>query len=389
MVSSSTVMNPQYGVCRNPPGTKIEDFYKWAEHKFDDMDSTLAVQQYIQQTIRQDYTNTEKILSIPPGQDEGVWKYEHLRQFCLELNGLAVRLQAECTPDTCSQMTATEQWIFLCAAHKTPKECPAIDYTRHTLDGAACLLNNNKYFPSRVSIKESSVAKLGSVCRRVYRIFSHAYYHHRQIFDEAENETCLCKRFTLFVIKYNLMSQDNLIVPILDDSSSGNTSNNNSVEIVPSVNYSIAKKPTSKPVSTGIASFLDLPEGVGPDDEDNDEEIVGFEIPPGLDAAEDDDIDDDGADLVDDFSYSTNPNFATLKPSKENLQNESLQSMEADTSGATSHEDEKSTEVEDPKTLDETVIFVELMQSKSVDENETNSSSEMIDEQTVYKEEEI
>ena len=50
-------------------------------------------------------------------------------------------------------MTATEQWIFLCAAHKTPKECPAIDYTRHTLDGAACLLNSNKYFPSRVSIK--------------------------------------------------------------------------------------------------------------------------------------------------------------------------------------------------------------------------------------------
>ncbi|CAF4378116.1 unnamed protein product, partial [Adineta steineri] len=46
-------------------------------------------------------------------------------------------------------MTATEQWIFLCAAHKNPKECPAIDYTRHTLDGAASLLNSNKYFPSR------------------------------------------------------------------------------------------------------------------------------------------------------------------------------------------------------------------------------------------------
>lgn len=71
------------------------------------------------------------------------------RQFCMELNGLAVRLQSECKPETCTQMTATEQWIFLCAAHKTPKECPAIDYTRHTLDGAACLLNSNKYFPSR------------------------------------------------------------------------------------------------------------------------------------------------------------------------------------------------------------------------------------------------
>ncbi|XP_055022747.1 MOB-like protein phocein isoform X3 [Boleophthalmus pectinirostris] len=199
------------------PGSVNQDFYNWPDESFEEMDSTLAVQQYIQQNIRSDCSNIDKILEPPEGQDEGVWKYEHLRQFCLELNGLAVKLQSECHPDTCTQMTATEQWIFLCAAHKTPKECSAIDYTRHTLDGAACLLNSNKYFPSRVSIKESSVAKLGSVCRRIYRIFSHAYFHHRQIFDKYENETFLCHRFTRFVMKYNLMSKDNLIVPILEE----------------------------------------------------------------------------------------------------------------------------------------------------------------------------
>ncbi|KAJ8025203.1 MOB-like protein phocein [Holothuria leucospilota] len=204
-------------VRRVRPGTKTEDFQNWEDQPFEDMDSTLAVQQYIQQSIANDISNVDGILAAPDGQDEGVWKYEHLRQFCLELNGIAVKLQGECNPDTCTQMTATEQWIFLCAAHKTPKECPAIDYTRHTLDGAACLLNSNKYFPSRVSIKESSVAKLGSVCRRIYRIFSHAYFHHRALFDEHENETHLCKRFTTFVTKYKLMAKDNLIVPILEE----------------------------------------------------------------------------------------------------------------------------------------------------------------------------
>lgn len=202
---------------RNRPGTKTKEWCSWEDESFDEMDSTLAVQQFIQQAIRKDFMDIEQILNPPEGQDEGVWKYEHLRQFCLELNGIAVKLQGECNPETCTQMTATEQWIFLCAAHKTPKECPAMDYTRHTLDGAACLLNSNKYFPSRVSIKDSSVAKLGSVCRRVYRIFSHAYFHHRTLFDEYENETYLCRRFTKFVIKYNLMSKDNLIVPILED----------------------------------------------------------------------------------------------------------------------------------------------------------------------------
>lgn len=205
----------------NRPGTKAKDFYNWPDESFEEMDSTLAVQQYIQQQVRRDPSRVDLILTPPDSQDEGVWKYEHLRQFCLELNGLAVRLQAECQSETCLHMTATEQWIFLCAAHKQPKECPAIDYTRHTLDGAACLLNSNKYFPSRVNIRESSVQKLGSVCRRVYRIFSHAYYHHRNIFDEFENETYLCRRFTIFVTKYNLMSKENLIVPILAEEEEG------------------------------------------------------------------------------------------------------------------------------------------------------------------------
>lgn len=43
------------------------------------MDSTLAVQQYIQQLIRRDPSNIDLILKMPEAQDEGVWKYEHLR----------------------------------------------------------------------------------------------------------------------------------------------------------------------------------------------------------------------------------------------------------------------------------------------------------------------
>lgn len=35
--------------------------------------------QFIQQAIRQDFNNVDEILNPPEGQDEGVWKYEHLR----------------------------------------------------------------------------------------------------------------------------------------------------------------------------------------------------------------------------------------------------------------------------------------------------------------------
>ena len=75
------------------------------------MDSTLAVQQYIQQTIRRDVSDVHSILTAPETQDEGVWKYEHLRQFSMELNGLAVALQSQCQPETCTQMTGVVTYL--------------------------------------------------------------------------------------------------------------------------------------------------------------------------------------------------------------------------------------------------------------------------------------
>lgn len=57
----------------------FKDFCRWPDEPFEEMDSTLAVQQYIQQLIKKDPSNIEAILTMPESQDEGVWKYEHLR----------------------------------------------------------------------------------------------------------------------------------------------------------------------------------------------------------------------------------------------------------------------------------------------------------------------
>ncbi|KAK7014090.1 MOB member 4, phocein, partial [Halocaridina rubra] len=54
------------------------NFYRWCDEAYEEMDSTLVVQQYIQQTIRVDANNIDAILNAPESQDEGVWKYEHL-----------------------------------------------------------------------------------------------------------------------------------------------------------------------------------------------------------------------------------------------------------------------------------------------------------------------
>lgn len=57
----------------------LQDYCRWPDEPFEEMDSTLAVQQYIQQLIKNDPSNIDLILTNPETHDEGVWKYEHLR----------------------------------------------------------------------------------------------------------------------------------------------------------------------------------------------------------------------------------------------------------------------------------------------------------------------
>lgn len=73
----------------------------------------------------------------------------------------------------------------------------------HNLDHSTAILQNNKTYNSRVSIAE--VKNLDTIVRRLYRLFSHTYYHHREVFNEFERQMYLCQRFTEFALKYGLL----------------------------------------------------------------------------------------------------------------------------------------------------------------------------------------
>ena len=83
--------------------------------------SLSSAQQYIQQLIRKDYKDIDAILDPPVGQDEASWKYEHLRLFCSELNGLAVRLQDECDPMVSNEREGEER-EYVCLERERERE---------------------------------------------------------------------------------------------------------------------------------------------------------------------------------------------------------------------------------------------------------------------------
>eukprot|EP00126_Sphaerothecum_destruens_P004605 Sdes_comp18281_c0_seq1m7945 len=99
-------------------------------------------------------------------------------------------------------------WQYYCAVHSTPSNCCAIDYMTHTLDHCCKLLNSNILFPSRIHISEISAREFPAICRRIYRIFSHSYFHHREIFEIFQNETQLYQRFVAFCKIHNFIPEN-------------------------------------------------------------------------------------------------------------------------------------------------------------------------------------
>ena len=108
------------------------------------------------------------------------------------------------------------EWLYLCVAHgneNSMEQCCAIDYILHTLDSATALLNSPRAFPSRLQIPATSHRHFSSLARRLGRIFAHAYFHHREAFEQAEAESSLYARFLALSSKFELVPAEFLPIP--------------------------------------------------------------------------------------------------------------------------------------------------------------------------------
>ncbi|KAL2808796.1 Mob1/phocein [Aspergillus granulosus] len=158
----------------------------------------------------------------PEGVEKSLWLYELCRFLTMKANNLIIAFFAEsppCSSQTCPEMRASE-WQYLCAVHDPPKACCAIDYCCHTLDWATNILTSPKHFPSRLTLGSDSgggaqagMRHLTNVFRRLYRIFAHAWFQHRDVFWQVEGHDGLYMFFKTVCDMYNLIPSDNYTIP--------------------------------------------------------------------------------------------------------------------------------------------------------------------------------
>lgn len=172
-------------------------------------------------TVAVDREMALKLAQPPDNVEKTLWLYELCRFLTQKVNSIIVALFSDsppCSSTTCPEMRASE-WQYLCAVHDPPKSCCAIDYCCHTLDWAANTLTSPKHFPSRLALgtdsstQHSQARQLTNIFRRVYRIFAHAWFQHREMFWKVEARSGLYVFFKTVCDYYGLIPEDNYTIP--------------------------------------------------------------------------------------------------------------------------------------------------------------------------------
>ncbi|KAK4960009.1 hypothetical protein LTR10_002898 [Elasticomyces elasticus] len=170
------------------------------------------------------------LVQPPDGTSKEIWLYELARFLIQKTNAVIIALFADsppCSPTTCVEMRASE-WQYLCAVHDPPKSCAAIDYCCHTLDWAATTLTSSKMFPSRLGLGGGSgggggggqdkvlqhqLREITNIFRRVYRIYAHAWFQHREMFWRVEGKLGIYGLFKRVCDEYGLIQGENYTIP--------------------------------------------------------------------------------------------------------------------------------------------------------------------------------
>ncbi|KAF2684338.1 Mob1/phocein [Lentithecium fluviatile CBS 122367] len=217
------------------PGTKAEDMAEGPPLvDLSEIDSAFQLTEHLKalhnflthptgtnSTIAIDRDMAHKLAQPPENVDKTLWLYELCRFLTQKVNSLVIALFSDnppCSSVTCPEMRASE-WQYLCAVHEPPKSCCAIDYCCHTLDWAANLLTSPKTFPSRLAMgtdqatQHSQIRHLTNIFRRVYRIFAHAWFQHREMFWKVEGRAGLYIFFKTVCDIYGLISEENYTIP--------------------------------------------------------------------------------------------------------------------------------------------------------------------------------
>ncbi|KAI9844543.1 MAG: Mitotic exit network component [Sclerophora amabilis] len=165
-----------------------------------------------------------KAVKLPDGEDGNEWYAVNVVDFYNQINLLYGSITEYCSPQSCPEMKATDEFEYLwqdSENFKKPTKMPAPEYIEHLMAWVQSNVDNEQGFPSRIGVPfpKGFPALIRQMFKRLYRVYAHIYCHHYPVVIQLGLEPHLntsFKHFVLFIDEHNLASGKDFWGPLGD-----------------------------------------------------------------------------------------------------------------------------------------------------------------------------
>ncbi|CAK37590.1 uncharacterized protein An02g04510 [Aspergillus niger] len=165
-----------------------------------------------------------KAVKLPEGEDLNEWLAVNVVDFYNQINLLYGAITEFCSPQSCPEMKATDEFEYLwqdSENYKRPTKMSAPEYIEHLMSWVQSSIDNEQIFPSRLGVPFPKVfpSLVRQIFKRMYRVYAHIYCHHYPVVVHLGLEPHLntsFKHYVLFIDEHRLVSGKDFWGPLGD-----------------------------------------------------------------------------------------------------------------------------------------------------------------------------
>ncbi|GKZ74069.1 MOB kinase activator 1B [Aspergillus niger] len=165
-----------------------------------------------------------KAVKLPEGEDLNEWLAVNVVDFYNQINLLYGAITEFCSPQSCPEMKATDEFEYLwqdSENYKRPTKMSAPEYIEHLMSWVQSSIDNEQIFPSRLGVPFPKVfpSLVRQIFKRMYRVYAHIYCHHYPVVVHLGLEPHLntsFKHYVLFIDEHRLASGKDFWGPLGD-----------------------------------------------------------------------------------------------------------------------------------------------------------------------------
>ncbi|PTB39831.1 hypothetical protein M441DRAFT_27744 [Trichoderma asperellum CBS 433.97] len=155
-----------------------------------------------------------KVVKLPEGEDENEWLAVNMVDFYNQINLLYGAITEFCSPQSCPEMKATDEFEYLwqdSENYKRPTKMAAPAYIEQLMAWVQANIDNESVMPSKIGVPfpKSFGSLIRQIFKRMYRVYAHIYCHHYPVVRELGLEPHLntsFKQYVLFIDEHELAS---------------------------------------------------------------------------------------------------------------------------------------------------------------------------------------